>query len=197
MANLNIKSNIHIQLPNEITEIIWKHYYSSYVLLQIKHLRITKFNKIIKNIELQPNIRYISDLEKSSIWDLTDIGDFIAFNNEYKKVRTDNIDYHIMSIALPLERFYSLTLPEQEQHIQKAKKHKPKYSWQNSQRDYFEKQYMDYLDYKGLHSGSTFGYCVGNVSKYIMGTKEEQLEQWISFIKAYIIIRNEEYSNTS
>lgn len=114
----------------------------------------------------------------------------MALAREYKnKTMRNDMNYNMMSIALPLERFFSLTLSEQEQHIQTAKTHKPKYIWQHKQNEYFTDQFRLYIDYNDWHSGTSYGYCVGNVSKYIMGTKQEKLEQWSLLIKAYITPR--------
>ncbi len=157
-----------------------------FVLSQIKEKRIKQFKYLCEGfteVELTPEFKEI-------LMDLTDIGDFMALNSYIRKEKqymTPNFE----SIQIPLEVFFSMSLTDRENHLNKSKKCKQKsyYSF-SCQHDYFENLLMKFIDDKRksqCHSGFSFGYCLKNLVPFIIGDDQDKQNLWRKLIRSYLI----------
>jgi len=194
------KDNIAVHLTEDLTVLVWKAYFTHFVLKSINDIRISRFNDIkafIINLQAKYNdsISNNNDIQNANLtdknietlWDLTDIGDYhnLSYiynqnkNSKYAHVYTQGYGYyHWFTIAITLERFYSNTLLEQQQHIANAHTFAASYIFHNGYSEYFHKIYRDFLDYKDMHAASTYGYCLSTISGFIMKNKKEKLNIW-------------------
>ena len=181
-----------IVLHEDLLHLIWKTYFSIFIVKAINDIRISRYNNIVTYIYSQISIHVDesqdtnsnTNLDLSIIWDLTDIGDFTYLSHIHKKFNkySYNFNYHWFSIAITLEQFYLNTLLEQQIHIKNALSYIPKYNFLNPQIDYFTKLYSNFIDYKDNHSGSSFGFCITNITGFIMKNKADKLTLWSSLL---------------
>ena len=186
-------SKVKLILPDIIIEQIWKKYFTFYVIKSIEKLRILRYNDILNHVieHIKPNI--LSQVHYNIIWNLTDIGDFTQLNHIHKELTNNEYSfgyYHWFSIAITLDKFYSQPLLKQQQQITDARNNIPIYSFQNPECDYFEKHYMNFIDYKDSHSGSSGGYCISNITAFIMRNKTDKLILWATHICNNVINNN-------
>lgn len=184
-------------LTEDLTVLVWKAYFTHFVLKSINDTRISRFNDIkafIVNLQTNYNDSIsnsdiqnanLTDKNIETIWDLTDIGDYRNLSYIYNQNKNSKYAYaqgygyyHWFTIAITLERFYSNTLLEQQQHIANANTFASSYIFQNGYSEYFQKIYNNFIDYKDMHSGATYGYCVSTISGFIMKNKQEKLNLW-------------------
>ena len=174
-------------LTDDLKNLIWKTYFTEYIIKKINKIKISHYNDILENVNIQMYPNVPNEEQLAYIWELTDIGDFIQIKHILKENETKNRlnyfgFYHWESIAITLDQFYSQPLPAQQEDIKNAKQHIPKYDFQNPQCDYFENKYKNFIDYKDSHSGASAGYCTTNITGFIMHTKKEKLKLWATHI---------------